>query len=91
MVGIALVALLGGATACSSSGSMGQGASTGGGGNGGSAQMASNVPSSATTWCMRAPERSRCMGRASVEHSICIENPETYDSCRFAMDQMHGA
>jgi hypothetical protein len=87
MAAIAMAALLGGATACSGSGSVGNTSSTGGGG---SMSAASSMPSSPTAWCMRSPERSRCMGRSSNEHEICAQNPANYDSCRFAMDQMHG-
>ncbi len=88
MAAMALATLLGGVAACSDSGSMGQGAATGGGQ--GDASMASAVPSSPTVWCMRSPEPNRCRARSGAEHEMCKSNPASYDSCRFAMDQMHG-
>jgi hypothetical protein len=45
--------------------------------------------SSPTAWCKNSPEPSRCTARSAAEHQICLQNPDNYASCRFAMDQMH--
>jgi hypothetical protein len=87
MAALALATLLGGAGACTESGSTDQGAATGGGRD---AAVATSMPSSPAAWCMRSPEPNRCRARSGVEHEMCKGNPASYDSCRFAMDQMHG-
>ena len=88
MATVAMTALLA-AAACSSSGSVGQSGSTGSGGPD-AAAMASRRPSSPSDWCMRSPEPYRCRGRAAMEHDMCMDSSGSYDSCRFALDQMHG-
>lgn len=45
--------------------------------------------SSPTAWCKNSPEPSRCLSRSATEHQICLQNPDHYASCRFAMDQMY--
>jgi hypothetical protein len=80
MMAGAIVALLGGLTAC-------DGATSTGSPNSGTI---TSVEGSATMWCMRSPEPYRCRARAGAEHQICAAKPANYDACRFAMDQMHG-
>lgn len=75
-----LVAVLLGLAACNGA------ASTGGHSSG----TMTSVEGSAMMWCMKSPEPNRCRARSGVEHQICAGNPNNYDSCRFAMDQMHG-
>lgn len=51
--------------------------------------MAGNMMSDPMAWCSSSPEPSRCRARAAIEHPMCLEHPEHYAACRFAMDQMH--
>ncbi len=48
-----------------------------------------DVKSAPTAWCRKSPEPSRCRGRAEMDHAQCMaENPDHYESCRFAFDRM---
>jgi hypothetical protein len=43
----------------------------------------------AMAWCRKSPEPSRCRGHAIEDHKQCMaENPDHYESCRFAFDRM---
>ena len=44
----------------------------------------------ALSWCTvsTATAPTYCRNNAAGDHSICVANPEHYDSCRYAMSQM---
>jgi hypothetical protein len=39
-------------------------------------------------WCSKSTDPDHCRANASVNHPICVKDPEHYDSCRYALSQM---
>jgi hypothetical protein len=47
-----------------------------------------DLRSSATAWCAKSPEPSRCRGSAEMNHKLCGE-ASNYEACRAAYDRMY--
>jgi hypothetical protein len=47
-----------------------------------------DMRSSASAWCAKSPEPSRCRGSAETNHKMCLE-ASNYDACRTAYDRMY--